>query len=328
MRKTNQHKEKLLLLLHIFQNESDEAHPLSVPQLIERLQAYGITSERKSVYGDVECLRNQGYDIVLQRGKGYYLGERDFQLAELKLLVDAVQSSRFITVKKSHELIGKLERQTSMFGAQTLQRQVYVAGRVKSMNESVYYNIDAIHSAINENQQICFRYFDYDIQRQKVFRHGGAVYQVSPYALLCSDENYYLTAYDSRAAAIKHYRVDKMVEIRVMDQSRDGAEAYDSFDPGRYANIHFGMFKGEERKVLLRCDNRFAHVIADRFGESVYMMPEDETHFTATVSVAVSPQFYGWIFGLGSGVTILAPQDVAKGMKAYLERVLLNYLTV
>ena len=176
----NQHKEKLLLLLHIFQRESDENHPLSVPKLLDKLQANGIMAERKSVYGDVETLRNQGYDIVLQRGRGYYLGERDFQLAELKLLVDAVQSSRFITVKKSHELIHKLEQQTSTYGAQTLQRQVFVAGRVKSMNESVYYNIDAIHNAINEKRQITFRYFDYNIHGRKVLRHNGTIYQMSP----------------------------------------------------------------------------------------------------------------------------------------------------
>ena len=324
----NQHKEKLLLLLHIFQRESDENHPLSVPKLLDKLQANGILAERKSVYADVEILRKQGYDIVLQRGRGYYLGERNFQLAELKLLVDAVQSSRFITVKKSHELIHKLEQQTSAYGAQTLQRQVFVAGRVKSMNESVYYNIDAIHNAINEKRQITFRYFDYNICGRKVLRHNGAIYQMSPYALLCSDENYYQTAYDGKAQEIKHFRVDKMLDIQVTELSRDGEEIYESFDLGRYASIHFGMFKGEERDVLLRCKNCFSHVIIDRFGEAVHITPEDDSHFTALVQVAVSPQFYGWIFGLGDGVTILGPVDVARGMKEQLEQIQLNYLTI
>lgn len=328
MAKLNQYKEKLLLLLHIFQRESDEDHPLTVPKLIEKLQASGINAERKSIYGDMESLRNQGYDIVLERGKGYYLGERDFQLAELKLLVDAVQSSRFITMKKSHELIRKLEQQTSVFGAQALQRQVFVAGWVKTMNESVYYNIDAIHNAINENKQITFRYFDYNIQREKVFRHDGAVYQVSPYALLCSDENYYLTAYDSGAEGIRHFRVDKMAGIQTLDLSRDGAKEYASFDLGRYASIHFGMFRGEEREVLLRCDNCFSHVIMDRFGDRAHIAPEDGSHFTALVQVVVSPQFFGWIFGLGSGVTILEPEDVARRMKSHLEQVSLKYLTI
>lgn len=256
------------------------------------------------------------------------MGERNFQLAELKLLVDAVQSSRFITVKKSHELIHKLEQQTSAYGAQTLQRQVFVAGRVKSMNESVYYNIDAIHNAINEKRQITFRYFDYNICGRKVLRHNGAIYQMSPYALLCSDENYYLTAYDGKAQEIKHFRVDKMLDIQVTELSRDGEEIYESFDLGRYASIHFGMFKGEERDVLLRCKNCFSHVIIDRFGEAVHITPEDDSHFTALVQVAVSPQFYGWIFGLGNGVTILGPVDVARGMKEQLEQIQLNYLTI
>lgn len=328
MSKTTRQKEKLLVLLEILKKESDENHPLVVPRLIEKLQARGITAERKSIYDDLETLRRQGYDIELRRGQGYYLGEREFQLAELKLLVDAVQSSRFITAKKSNELIEKLEQQTSIYGAQALQRQVYVAGRVKSMNESVYYNIDSIHKAIGENRQITFRYFDYDQNLKKVFRHNGALYRVSPYALLRSDENYYLTAYEGRTEQIKHYRVDKMVEITVTQSRRTGAEAYQSFDLGEYARIHFGMFKGEEREVLLRCDNRFSHVIVDRFGESVNMAPEDDSHFTASVRVAVSPQFYGWVFGLGGGVTILGPTDVAQGMKDQLELVLRNYAVI
>ena len=159
-------------------------------------------------------------------------------------------------------------------------------------------------------------------------RHNGAIYQMSPYALLCSDENYYLSAYDGKAQEIKHFRVDKMLDIQVTELSRDGEEIYESFDLGRYASIHFGMFKGEEREVLLRCKNCFSHVIIDRFGEAVHITPEDDSYFTALVQVAVSPQFYGWIFGLGNGVTILGPVDVARGMKEQLEQIQLNYLTI
>ena len=231
MPKNNHQKEKMLVLLEILRTESDETHPLVVPRLIEKLQARGIAAERKSIYDDLDTLRRKGYDIEIHRGKGYYLGEREFQLAELKLLVDAVQSSRFITAKKSNELIENLERQTSIYGAQTLQRQVFVAGRVKSMNESVYYNIDAIHKAIGENRQITFRYFDYDQNLKKVFRHNGKRYRVSPYALLRSDENYYLTAYDSRAEQIKHYRVDKMESITQTGEKRLGQALFAGFDP-------------------------------------------------------------------------------------------------
>ena len=326
-KKPNQ-KGKLLILLRLLREESDEEHPMTVPHLLDRLEEFGITAERKSIYDDLETLRKQGYDVVLRRGRGYYMGEREFQLAELKLLVDAVQSSRFITARKSNELIEKLERQTSVYGAQALQRQVFVAGRVKSMNESVYYNIDAIHQAIGDNRQITFRYFDYDQNLKKVFRHNGEQYRVSPYALLRSDENYYLTAYDDRVERIRHYRVDKMVEINVLPRRRNGEEAYQSFDLADYARIHFGMFKGEEREVLLRCDNRFSHVIVDRFGEAVHMTPEDDSHFLAQFRVAVSPQFYGWLFGLGAGVTILAPAEVAQGMRDQLELVLRNYTVI
>ena len=224
MAKTNHQKEKLLVLLEILRTESDETHPLVVPRLIEKLQARGIAAERKSIYDDLDTLRRKGYDIVLHRGKGYYLGEREVQLAELKLLVDAVQSSRFITAKKSNELIEKLERQTSIYGAQTLQRQVFVAGRVKSMNESVYYNIDAIHKAIGENRQITFRYFDYDMHRNKVFRREGRRYAVSPYGLIWNSENYYLVAYDISNQEMRHYRVDKMAELAVTCLPLEGAD--------------------------------------------------------------------------------------------------------
>lgn len=328
MSKRPNQKGKLLILLRLLREESDEDHPLSVPHLLSRLEEFGIAAERKSVYDDLETLRKQGYDVVLRRGRGYYLGEREFQLAELKLLVDAVQSSRFITARKSNELIEKLERQTSVFGAQALQRQVFVTGRVKSMNESVYYNIDAIHQAIGDNRQIAFRYFDYDQHLKKVFRRGGERYRVSPFALLRSDENYYLTAYDDQVERIRHYRVDKMVEINVLPRRRNGEEVYQSFDLADYARIHFGMFKGEEREVLLRCDNRFSHVMVDRFGEAVHMSPEDDSHFLAQVRVAVSPQFYGWLFGLGAGITILAPAEVAQGMRDQLELVLRNYTVI
>ena len=321
----NQHKEKLLLLLHIFQRESDENHPLSVPKLLDKLQANGILAERKSVYADVEILRKQGYDIVLQRGRGYYLGERNFQLAELKLLVDAVQSSRFITVKKSHELIHKLEQQTSAYGAQTLQRQVFVAGRVKSMNESVYYNIDAIHNAINEKRQITFRYFDYNICGRKVLRHNGAIYQMSPYALLCSDENYYLTAYDGKAQEIKHFRVDKMLDIQMTEEKRLGREVFNEFDTAVYDKKMFGMFGGTEERVKLLCDNELANVILDRFGRDVNLIPKGEKQFTVNVDVAVSRQFVFWVMGLGDGAKIVAPESVVSLVQAEIERLQLQY---
>lgn len=325
MAKSANQKGKLLKLLGILFSQSDENHPIAVPQLVQQLQALGIPAERKSIYDDIEVLRTLGYDIQLQRGKGYFLGARIFGLAELKLLVDAVQSSRFITAKKSAQLISKLEQLTSGHQAQGLQRQVYVAGRVKSMNESIYSTIDAIHQAIGRNRQITFQYFKYDRNREKQLRHDGRRYQVSPFALLRSDDNYYLVAYDPAHGEIRHYRADKMVSIALSDLPREGEQIYRDFDLGEYARIHFGMFRGREADVLLRCENRMADVMIDRFGDQVSLVPDGPEHFTCSVRLAVSPQFFGWLFGLGGGVRILSPAWAAEEMAQTLRQSLAQY---
>ena len=325
MAKGSNQKGKQLALLNLLFYNSDERHFLSGTQLVQMLRARGISAERKSVYDDIEVLRGRGYDIQLERGRGYFLGNRLFQLPELKLLVDAVQSSKFITARKSAELIGKLEKLTSRAQASGLQRQVFVTGRVKSMNESVYYSIDAIHEAISENRQITFCYFRYNVRREKELRHNGRLYRVSPYALLRSDENYYLIAYDSRSGEIRHYRVDKMTGIDLDEREREGMEAYRSFDLARYAQLQFGMFRGPEQTVTLRCRDEMADVIIDRFGKEISLVPEEEGWFTCNVPVMVSPQFYGWLFGLGSGVQVTAPQSVVDGMRRQLAEVGAGY---
>lgn len=325
MAKSSNQKGKLIRLLQLLFTGSDEEHPLPVPQIIKQLEEQGTPAERKSIYDDIEVLRSLGYDIELQRTKGYYLAERIFQLPELKLLVDAVQSSKFITAKKSNQLIEKLEKLTSRYQGQELQRQVFVAGRIKSMNESVYYTIDAIHQAIGENRRIRFQYFKYTPTREKELRHNGKIYQVSPYALLRSDENYYLVAYDGDSDEIRHYRVDKMVSITLSDHRREGMEVYQSFDLGRYARLHFGMFRGKEAQVQLRCENRMADVIIDRFGDQVALVPDGPEHFTCVVELAVSPQFFGWLFGLGSAITIQGPDWVREDMRKQLDQVAEQY---
>lgn len=325
MAKSQGQKGRLLHLLRILSTRSDEEHPLSTAQLLSRLHELGMEAERKTLYDDLEVLRSLGYDIQLRRQQGYFLGERIFQLAELKLLVDAVQSSRFITAKKSGQLISKLEKLCSIHQAQGLQRQVYVAGRVKSMNEGIYYNIDAIHQAIGQNRQITFQYFRYNLRREKELRHGGATYQVSPYALLRSDESYYLVAYDTPRGEIRHYRVDKMLSIASTDLPREGQAAYAAYDPGEYTRIHFGMFRGREADVLLRCENRMADVIVDRFGDQVALVPDGPEHFTCSVHLAVSPPFFGWLCGLGGGVTLLAPDWAAEKLRQHLLEMLAHY---
>ncbi len=319
-RSANQ-KTKLLHLLQIFFYDSDEDHPLTVPALVEKLEEKGISAERKSIYNDIETLQQMDFDIQLRRGKGYFLGERIFQLAELKLLVDAVQSSKFIPARKSSQLIEKLEQLTSRHLAQGLQRQVFVAGRVKTMNDRVYYNIDTIHQAISHNRQITFQYFKYDRERNKAFRHGGRIYQVSPFTLLRSDENYYLIAYDALSEEIRHYRVDKMTQVTCDRRRRSGIEAYQSFDLGEYTRIHFGMFRGREADVLLRCENRMADILIDRFGDQISMAPDGADHFTCTVRLAVSTQFFGWLFGLGDGIRIVGPDWVVEELREQMKRI-------
>lgn len=326
MPKNPKQREKILVLLDILRKETDENHPMSVPTMVERLGEKGIVTERKSVYDSIAAIQGLGYDIVLQRGRGYYMGEREFQLAELKLLADAVQASKFITPQKSAELIDKLSASASVYEARSLQRQVYVAGKAKSVNERIYYTIDAIYEAIAQNRQVSFRYFDYDRSRVKVFRKDGRSYQVSPFALIRDNDNYYLVAYEGKSAELRHYRVDKMDRLQVIREAeRQGLEVFVKENPGRYADRHFGMFRGEEQEVVMRCTNRMAHVLIDRFGDDVAMIPEEGDTFRAVVRVVISPQFFGWLFGLEDSVTLLEPEHVRTQMREHLEKVLKNY---
>ncbi len=308
MAKHANQKLKLMTLYRILRDNTDESHPLTVSQLIQQLEAREIHAERKSIYADMEALQQLGLDVQSRKGKapGWFLGERSFQLAELKLLVDAVQSARFITQRKSRQLIGKLEAQTSIHQARQLQRQVYVGRRVKTINEWVYYTVDQLHAALANGKAVTFRYFEYNVRKEKVYRHGGQRYTVSPAGLIWDNENYYLVGYDHRSGETRHYRVDKMDDLVVTFLPRKGIP--EDFDMASYASKHFGMFAGREGQVTLRCSNQLVGVILDRFGLDAILIPEDACHFTVTIPAVVSPQFLGWLFGLGDGVQLLRPQ--------------------
>lgn len=325
-RSANQ-KLKLLCLCKILWERTDEEHPLTVPELIQALEAWDIRAERKSIYDDMEALRTFGLDVQNRKGKapGWFLGERPFQLAELKLLVDAVQSSKFITQRKSRELIRKLESQASVHQARQLQRQVYVDRRVKSMNESVYYTIDKLHTAIANRKAVTFKYFEYNVRKEKVFRREGKRYIVSPLGLIWDNENYYLAGYDHHREELRHYRVDKMAEIVVTGLPREGEDRYPDFDVAAYGQKHFGMYSGEEASVTLRCRSHMAGVVWDRFGQDVILVPEDEDHFTVTLPLVLSPQFFGWLFGLEDNVELIAPQKAAEEYRRKLKAVLEQY---
>lgn len=324
MAKSPGQKLKLLYIIKMLEENTDENHALSTAEIIERLAANGIHSERKSIYDDMEKLCDFGYDIISvhsRSGGGYYLAGREFELPELKLLVDAVQSSRFITTKKSRELIKKLERKAGKHDAGKLQRQVYVAGRIKTENESIYYSIDMIHRAIQENKQIRFTYMDWNLKKQLLPRPNGDK-QVSPWALVWQDENYYLAAFDGEDKIIKHYRVDKMGKVEVLSDAREGVEQFSAIDLTSYTNQTFGMYGGKEEMVTLQLPNKLIGVVLDRFGRDADIRPMEDDNFRIRARVAVSGQFYGWLAGIGKDVTIVSPQAVKDAYMQWLGSIL------
>lgn len=328
MAKSPNQKLKLLYLKRFLENNTDEEHPVTTAEIIDYLARQDISAERKSIYDDIEALRTFGLDVEKVRrgsGTGWYVASRDFQLPELKLLVDSVQSSRFITHKKSMELIGKIEKLTSTYEAQGLRRQVWVKNRIKSMNESIYYNIDDIHAAIAGDRKISFRYFQYTVTGERKFRRDGERYVISPYALLMDDENYYLIGYDSDAGIIKHFRVDKMIEIQDAGAGRDGRSVAEKLDMGAYTDSHFGMFSGDAVPVKLEFDNALAGAVMDRFGREVMCIPTDEDHFTVTVSAVVSAPFFGWLCSFGDRARILAPESAVEAMREHSVKILGMY---
>ena len=322
MARQNGQKTKLLVLYKLLLERGDEDNPISTPELIEALAARDIPAERKSIYRDMEALQDFGVDVQFKKGKpsGWFIGQREFELAELKLLVDAVQSSRFITRKKSQALIRKLEGLTSRYQARQLRRQVYVDGRVKTDNESVYYAIDKLHAAIAGGKAVTFRYFDYDTKKERVFRREGKRYLISPYGLIWSDENYYLVGWEHGGSELRHYRVDKMEGLTITGMARQGDESCKNFDLAEYGRKHFHMFSGRETGVRLRCHNAMVNVILDRFGQEVMLIPDGEDHFALTVDAVVSPQFYGWLFGLTPQVTLTAPAWAVEEYRGMLEK--------
>ena len=321
MAKGANQKIKLLRLWQILDQRTDEDHPITTPELIELLAREEITAERKSIYTDMEVLRQAGLDVQSRKGKqpGWFVGQRPFELAELKLLVDAVQSSRFFTKRKSAQLIGKLEQLASAPQAKQLQRQVYVDKRVKTMNESIYYNVDKLHAALSAGKTISFRYFEYNVRKEKVFRREGKRYMVLPYGLLWDNENYYLVGYDLGVKEVRHYRVDKMTELALVSVKAEDAPRADQFDMATYADKHFGMFSGREGCIRLRCQNRMVGVILDRFGQDVMLIPDGEEHFIVTVNAVISPQFYGWLFSLSDGVQLTAPEWALEAYQQQLQ---------
>ena len=327
MAKTVTNKLRTLYIMEALLEKSDENNRLATKDLLEMLKSNGITADRKSIYDDIETLTVWGMDIIYTKEKpaGYYLASRKFELPELKLLVDAVQSSKFITVKKSRELIKKLESLTSVGDAKQLQRQVYITDRIKTVNESIYYNVDKIHEAIMAGKKISFTYYKWNTDKELVARNGGKPFEISPWALTWDDENYYMLGFDEQSGLVKHYRVDKMQKITMLKSARDGEEVFKDFDLAIFAKKTFGMYGGEPEAVTMEFDDHLIGVVMDRFGTDVIIQKADNGRFRVRNEVAVSGQFYGWIAGIGPGVKIVSPQHVVDGFRAHLEGVMERY---
>ena len=316
--KLSHQKLKMMYLAKILMEKTDEEHTITVPEMISELAKLGISAERKSIYDDLEYLELFGLDICSNKTRttNYYIASRDFELPELKLLVDSVQASKFITRKKSMELISKIEKLTSHENAKKLQRQVFITNRVKTLNEQIYYNVDKIHDAIAANKQITFKYFDVDVNKKKVYRKNSDLYTESPVSLTWDDENYYLITYKEKYDNYVHYRVDKMEMIELSENDRVLADK--PFDLSAYSKTMFQMFGGEETDVSIKFENELVGVVYDRFGADVPIVKADEKHFICHVKVAVSPHFLSWIISFGNRAEILSPDTVVEQLYSLL----------
>ncbi len=318
-------KQKLLYLQKILLEQTDEKHRLSGPELIEQLELYGISAERKTIYNDIEALIDSGLDVVVERqghANVYYVGSRLFEDEELSVLADAVASSKFLTQKKSNELIKKLQQLTSVYNAQRLKRTVYVANRAKTYNETVYYSTNAIHEAMNAGKQISFKYTEYDLKKNKRFRHGGEVYTVSPYYLIWESDCYYLVCYCNKRDKIARYRVDRMAEVEVLDKKRRGL-SMDEESFAKSLRATYNMYGGTEASVVLEMSDKLINVLIDRYGDSVHPNPIGGDRFTVRLDVQISPTFWGWLFQFGEDAKIVAPSwavDEARQRLAEISR--------
>ena len=310
----NESQQALLLLRQYLHQHTDEQHPVSVTDILAFWQQHGIQAGRKSVYTDIELLQNVGMDIVCVKSSQnkYFVGQRLFELPELKLLVDAVESSRFITEKKSTALIKKLGHLTSTAQAEQLNRRIYMGGTPKPENESIYYNVDTIHNAVQKKQQITFQYFEYTPKKEKILKHDGYKYRFSPYAMIWNRDCYYTVGWSEKHGKIAQFRVDRMTAVEPLEQT---AVQKPDFDPAEYVRKVFGMYPDDLCTVELLCDNEVMRSVIDRFGENVRTETVDEQHFRATVEVAPSPPFFSWVFTFSGKIRIVSPAAVLEEMR-------------
>ncbi len=311
---------KILYLYKIMLEQTDENHHITMSEIISQLELYGISAGRKALYEDIEALRTFGLDIKQLKGNtsGYLVASREFELPELKLLADAVTSSRFLTEKKSNELLRKIEGLASKYEAKQIQRQVFVANRVKAMNERIYINVDTIQRAISEGKKISFKYFDYDLKKKKKYRDGLRV--CSPYALSWDDERYYLISYYEKYQKITNFRIDRMESVEILEEVSEPKPK--DFNVAEYIKSSFSMFSGEAEEVKLRFDNSLINTVIDRFGNDITLIPDGDNNFTVRVKVKAESPFFGWLFQFVDRVEIVEPFELKRKYIELIENVL------
>ena len=314
-------KSRILYILKILYEYTDEENTMSITEIIEMLEKQGRVAHRRTIMTDIESIEESGVDVITIKStqNRYFIGNRHFELAEVKLLIDAVESSKLITQKKSTELIRKLTTLVSKHQASELDEHVYVDQRIKPENEEIYYTVDAIHSAINSSKQIEFKYYQYTGRKEKIFKNNGFVYSLSPYALIWSEDHYYAIGYCDKHGKISKFRVDRMANTIITENEILHKPV--GFNIAEYAKSVFEMFDGETKTVELKCTNDLMDVIVDRFGENVKTHELGSNCFKAIVDISISPTFYGWVFGFGNNMSILAPIDVKNEYMAMAGRI-------
>ena len=325
MPKSDNQKLKIFYILDYLERNSYEDNPINATKLITMLDRdHNISCDRKTIYSDIAALQEYGVDIISIPGKngGYYISSRNFELPELKLLIDAVLSSRYLTEKKSKELIEKLCTQCNEHDAGLMKRNILVSGRVKSMNETIYYNVDSIQEAITTNRQITFRYYDWDLGGKRRYREKE--YLASPYGLCQDNENCYLLAFSDRHG-VTSYRVDRMTDIQLIEKDRISCPELTGKALSDHANQLFQMYSGDKVDVKLRFHRDLINVVIDRFGKDTMLIPDGDDYFTFTVSVAVSPMFLSWVIGFGNKAKVIHPLSVVEKCKELCQQALNQY---
>ena len=320
---TYNNKTRILLILDILKKHTDEDHTLKAAEILKRINDEGLKCDRKTLYDDINSLVDAGVDIMHESGGGYKLLSRDFEDAELRLLIEAVYSSKFISSQKTKVLAGKLKSLTSDNLASSISRHIYSAD-TKTPNEDVLYSVDSLSRAIQDNKQVSFEYLVWGTDKKLVTK-GEKTRILSPWALIWQDQNYYLMAYDETAGKMKHFRVDKMRHVTVTDKDRTGRDDFEKIDMSEYIEETFSMYGGKQETITLDFPSELIGVAYDRFGTDVSQRPGDEGRILVRTNCYVSNQFYGWLSGLGGDVRLVSPDSAVKAYKEFLKDLIKLY---